>query len=117
MRTQRHSLRSPRIKMILHVDTARAALALPDAPVLLKGARTVNRRLISAGRNSNVVCAAISCDCAFALRVRRRVVGAIGFHNVVFDQGVARPAVDSEVAVALRGEGAAVVDCSIINNQ
>lgn len=38
------------------------------------------------------------------------VVGAVVLDHVVFDERVAGPAVDGEVAVALGGEGAAVVD-------
>jgi hypothetical protein len=38
------------------------------------------------------------------------VVGAVGFEDVVLDQGVLAPAVDGEVGVALRRVGTLEVD-------
>ena len=110
MRAQTHTLRRPRIEVGLHIDTAAGPLGLANAPVLLKGAGAINRGLVSAGRDSNVISAAISVDGTLALGVGGRVVGTEVLDDVVFDERVASPAVHSEVAVALWREGAAVVD-------
>jgi hypothetical protein len=45
--------------------------------------------------------------------LRGGVVGAEVFHHVVFDQGVAGPAVDGEVGVAAGGVGAGVGDGAV----
>jgi hypothetical protein len=110
MRAQPHPICRPRIEVILHIDTARTALTLPNTPILLKGANTINRRLVSASRHSNVVGSAVGSDSALALRVGGGVVCAVGFDDVVFNERVAGPAVNGEVAVALGLEGTAVVD-------
>lgn len=110
MASQGHSLLCPRIKVILHIDTPATALSLANAPVLLERAGAVDAGLVDARAERNVVGAAVGGDGSLALRVGGRVVGAVGFDDVVFDEGVACPAVDGEVTVSLRGEGAAVVD-------
>lgn len=113
MRAQPHPISSPRIKVILHIDTARTALTLPNTPILLKGLSTINRRLVNASRHSDVVGSAIGSNSAFALRVGGGVERAVGFNDVVFNERVAGPAIDGEVAVALGLEGTTIVDGSL----
>jgi hypothetical protein len=97
MRPQLLSILAPRIKMRLDINTAPNTLLLPDRPKLLERARSINRRLVGSRRLQNVVRAAVSGDGALLLSSRSGVVRAVGFDNVVLDQGVARPAVQRDV--------------------
>jgi hypothetical protein len=100
----------PGVKVILHVHAATNALSSAYRPVLLERPCAIDRRLVGAGRNRDIVCAAISLEAALALRTTAGVVGAVGFDDIVLDKGIASPAVDGKIAVTLRVEGAAVVD-------
>lgn len=113
MSPELHPLLRPSIEMRLHIDTTAAALRLPDTPVLLKCAGAVDAGLVDARAERDVVDAAVGGDGAFALGVGGGVIGTVGFDDIVFDKGVASPAVDGEVTVALRGEGTAVVDGAV----
>jgi len=103
-----HALASPRIKVRLHIHASTGALVLAHRPVLLKGLGTINRRLVSTRALRNLVAGAIRGHGALVLGLARRVVCAEVLDNVVLDEGVARPAVDGEVAVAIGVVGAAV---------
>ena len=105
-----HTIARPSIEVVLHVDAATAALGLADRPILLKGPRAINGRLVGARRQRNIIVAAISVHAPFALRTAAGIVRAVILDDVVFYERVARPAVHGEVAVALGLEGAAIVD-------
>jgi hypothetical protein len=85
--------------MCFDVDHATNALLLPDRPVLLERACTIDTWLIVAGSLQDVVSAAISSDGSLLLSSRSRVVRPVGLDNVVFNQWVAGPAVQRDVAV------------------
>jgi hypothetical protein len=78
-------------------------LLLPNGPELLEGGCSVDRRLVSACGLEDVVGAAVSGNGTLLLSSRTGVVRAIGFDNVVFDQGVAGPAVQRNVRVDVAG--------------
>lgn len=100
----------PGIKVSLHVDAAAHTLLGADRPVLLKGPLAIDGRLVVAGGDKDIICAAVGLERALALGAAAGVVGAVRFNDVVFNKRVASPAVDSEVAVTLGVEGATVVD-------
>ena len=95
--------------MVLHVYTATAPLVTSDRPVLLKGPSTINRWLVDACRHINVVITTVAERAAFALPAAARIEIAKVLDDVVFDEWVARPAVDGQISVALRVKGAAIV--------
>lgn len=96
----------------MHIYGATDALLGTDRPILLKSTGAINGRLVGTRGNRHIVCATVGGDTAFALGTAARIVCAVGFDHVVFDEWVASPAVDGEVTVALGIERAAVVDCA-----
>jgi hypothetical protein len=97
MGPQRHATSLPTIKVILHGHAALGALVLAHRPVLLEGLGAVDRRLVDAGRHTNLVGAAVGLEGALGLGAAvacTGVVGAVGLDDVVFDQRGAGPAVD-----------------------
>lgn len=110
MVAETHALLSPGVEVVLHVDATACALGLTDRPVLLKGLGAIDGRLVYTSGLGNGVCAAVSVEGTLALGVAGGVVGAEALNDVVLDKRAASPAVDSQVAVALRLERAAVVD-------
>lgn len=110
MLSQVQPISRPRAEVVLHVDRASDTLALTNAPVLLKGAGAIDGGLVGTGRDIDVVSRAIGLVGALVLSSLAGVVGAVGFDHVVFDERVAGPAVNGEVAITRGVEGAAVVD-------
>lgn len=110
VRAEVHAELRPRVEVVLHGDGAADALGGADGPVLLEGPRAVDGGLVRARRDVDVVGAAVGRDGALELAAAAGVVRAVGLDDVVLDQGVAGPAVDGEVAVALRAERTSVVD-------
>lgn len=86
------------------------ALALADRPVLLKGRGALDGGLVGAGGLVDIVCSSVSGHGPLLCGAAGRVVGAVGFDDVVLDERVGSPAVDSEVAIAIGIEGTRVVD-------
>lgn len=92
-------------------------MLLVNLPVLLKGPRSIDGRLVSTGGGRNVVGTAVSLEAALALGSAAGVVGAVRLDHVVLHKRVAGPTVDGKVAVTLRLEGSAVVDRARIGDQ
>lgn len=114
VRAEVHALGGPGVEVVLHVDRAADALGGADGPVLLKGLRAVDRGLVGARRDVDVVGAAVGVDGALVLAAAAGVVGAVGVDDVVLDEGVPGPAVDGQVPVAARVERTTIVDGAII---
>jgi hypothetical protein len=108
---------SPSIEVILHVHTAANALRRANRPVLLESPRAIDGGLVGAGGHHNIVGAAVSCHASLALRAAGWIVRAIRFNNVVLHEGIASPAVNGEVAVALGRKGTAVVNSTGCSRQ
>jgi hypothetical protein len=100
----------PRVEMGAGVDGTARTVGLTDGPVLVERGRADDRRLVDALGAEDVVRRAIGSDRAEPLRPRAGVVGAEVLDDVVLDERVGRPAIDGEIAVAARVEGAAEVD-------
>jgi len=100
----------PGVEVVLHGDTATNALALADRPVLLEGAGTIDGRLVGAGRDIDVVVAAVGGEASLVLSTAAGVVGSERLNHVVLNQGRAGPAVDSKVTIARGTEATTVVD-------
>lgn len=105
-----HTLLVPSVEVVLHVDAAADALLLAHRPELLEGPGALDGRLVVAGRDKDVIVAAIRVDGALPLCTAGRVVGAVRLNNIVLNERVAGPAVDGEVAIALGSKVAAIVD-------
>jgi hypothetical protein len=107
---QVHASIGPSIEVCLDIHGTLAALVLADRPVLVEGLGAVDGWLLHAGRLADLVAGAVGGKAAALVGVAAGVVGAVLLDDVVFDQGVAGPAVDGQVAVALDVEVAAEVD-------
>lgn len=133
MRAKVEAIASPGVEVGLHVDGAADALVLADRPVLTEGPGTVDGRLVGPGGDVDVVVATVGGDATKVLSARAGVVGSevldLRFvrsrifghgmpdtYNVVLNERVSRPAVDSQVGVALRRVRAAVVDGAVIGS-
>lgn len=108
--TQSQSLASPSVEVVCHVHTASNPLGVPHAPVLIECRGTHDTRLVIPCRLSNGISTAVGLESSQVLRPRAGVVGAVRLDDVVLNQRVGRPAIDSQVSVALGVERAAVVD-------
>jgi hypothetical protein len=99
----------PRVKMRLDINSASNTLLLPHTPKLLERTCAVDTRLIRPRRLQNIICGTVGCDRSVLLGCTARVVTAVRLDDVVFDPGVAGPAVEGDVGVYVgRVPGAAV---------
>lgn len=103
---------APGIEMVSNSDRAAGTVVAAHRPVLVKGGRSDDGRLVDALRAVNVVDAAVRRHLAQLGGARGRVVGAKVLDDVVLDQRVLGPAVDGEVAVAVGVVAAGEVDGS-----
>lgn len=104
----------PGVEVVGHVDRATGALALADAPVLVKGSSAVDRGLVDTSRLVDAVGSAIAGEGAHLGSTGRGVVGAKVLDDVVLDERAPGPAVDGKVRVAVGLVGTGVVDGSVI---
>ena len=72
--------------------------------------------LVDASRLGNLVGSSVGLESTVVLSVGARVVRAERLNDIVLYEGVASPAVDSEVAVTLRAERATIVDGAGVRN-
>ena len=105
-----HAVLGPGVEVVLHVDGAADALGGADGPVLLEGPGAVDRGLVGAGRDVDVVGAAVGLEAALVLAAAAGVVRSVRLDHVVLDERVAGPAVDCQISVSAGVEGAAIVD-------
>jgi hypothetical protein len=96
--------------VICRVDRSTHALRRPHRPILLKGGRSLDRGLIGTSRLIDIVCTSVARDGAFFCCSRRRVVGAVRFHDVVLDERGSRPAIYGQVRHPARSERPRVRD-------
>ena len=94
MRSQCHSKGSPCLKVSTDIDGSARAVTGTNGPVLLEGRRSLNGRLIGAGRLEDLVGAAVHSDGTLRACGRRGIVVTEAFDDVVLNQGVLGPAVD-----------------------
>ena len=115
VRAQVHAVLPPSVEVARRADGAANVasgilLGVADGPELLEGLSTVDRGLVVASGLEDIVVGSIAVDGTLPLGSGRGVVGAVGLDDVVLDQGVASPAVHSEVAVSVGVVVALVVD-------
>lgn len=110
MSTQVHSQLSPSIEVVGGGNSSANSLVLADGPVLSEGSGSLNGSSIGTGSRVDIVNGSVRGDGALVCASTAGVVVAVGLDDVVLDQGVSGPAIDGEIAVAARGEGAAVGD-------
>jgi hypothetical protein len=93
---------SPGVEVSTSVDGSAGSLVAADRPVLLEGlAVTLDGRSTVASADSNVIDGSIDVDLTLLLSTGRGVVGAEVLDDVVLNERVAGPAVNSEVAVTV----------------
>lgn len=102
---------SPGVEVSAGVDGSAGSLVAADGPVLLEGlAVTLDGRSTVASADSNVVDGSIDIDLTLLLSTGRGVVGAEVLDDVVLNERVAGPAVNSEVAVTVGVVATRVLD-------
>lgn len=89
--------------MITGGDGASDTLAATHTPVLLESLGSLDARRVGSRADIDVVDAAVGRHLALLCRAGRWIVGAEGFDDVVFHEGVASPAVEGEVGVSVGG--------------
>ncbi|CAF3503341.1 unnamed protein product [Fusarium graminearum] len=101
----------PGVEVSTGVDGSAGSFVAADGPVLLEGlAVTLDGRSTVASADSNVVDGSIDVDLTLLLSTGRGVVGAEVLDDVVLNERVAGPAVNSEVAVAVGAVVTRVLD-------
>ena len=75
VRAQVETVAGPRLEVVVHIDRAADTPVLANGPVLLEGPGAVDRRLVDAGRDVDVVDAAVSGEAALELGAGAGVVG------------------------------------------
>lgn len=106
--TQVHAQLSPSIEVVGSGNSSSDSLVLANGPVLGEGSGSLDGSGVGAGSCVDIVDGSIGGDGALVRASTAGVVVAVGLDDVVLDQGVSGPAIDGEIAVAARGEGAAV---------
>lgn len=94
MVSKRQPKRPPRIVMLAHRDLPAHALLRADGPVLLERARALDRRLVHARAGVQVVRALLEGEVPAERPGLARREDVVGVDDVVFDERVARPAVE-----------------------
>lgn len=92
----------PRIEVVPNRDGPAGALGRADGPELVEGPGALDGRLVNAGGLVDVVGSAIALHGADERGRAAGVERAVGLDDVVLDEGALGPAVDGEVAVAVR---------------
>jgi len=90
--------------------TSGVLLWVADRPELLEGLSSINGRLVDAGGLQDVIGSTVASHGSLPAGSRAGVVRAVGLDDVVLDEWVASPSVDSEVAVTVGLVCARVVD-------
>ena len=103
---QVHAVLPPSVEVACSADgtadlTTRVLLGVANGPELLEGLGAVDRGLVVASGLEDVVVGSVAVDGTLPLSSGGGVVGAVRLDDVVLDERVASPAVDSEVAVAV----------------
>jgi hypothetical protein len=102
----------PRVEVVPRRHRPARPVVLTHSPELLERLRSLDRWLVRPRRLEDVVVAAVRVHRADLLRTRGRVVSPVRLDDVVLDQRVLGPAVDRQVAVAVRLVVGVVVDCA-----
>lgn len=89
--------------MISNINRTTAPLAPPYREVLLESPRTINRRRIRPRVGADIINRTVRSHGASDRLARAWIVLAEVLEDVVFDEGVAGPAIDAEVGVAVVG--------------
>lgn len=92
----------PFIKVPTHSHRPPDTLLLPDRPILLKGPRPFNRRLVDPRALEDLVRPLLKGEVSLGRPRLVRSQVAVGLDHVVLDQGVLGPAIHGEVARAGR---------------
>ena len=112
MSSQVHAQSAPGVEVVGHGDSAAGTLGGAHRPVLGEGLGAFDGGSIVANGRVDVVSATVGVDSAPEGTAAAGVVCTIRLNNVVLNQGVGGPAVDSQVAIAAGVEAASVVDGS-----
>jgi len=112
MTTQAQSGGGPGVEVVASSDGSTCDFGGTDGPVLVESRSAFDTRLIRTGGFVDVVSAAVAGDRAFqGPATAAGIVGAVGFYDIVLDEGRSGPPIYREVAIAARAEGAGEVYC------
>lgn len=100
----------PGLEVSTGVDGSAGTLVASNRPVLLKGLVTLNRGGVDTGADVDVIDRSVNGDLTLLLAAGRGVVGAEVLNDVVLDERVLGPSVNSEVAVAVDVVSTRVLD-------
>lgn len=103
----------PGVEMGRDIDGASRALITTNGPVLLEGLGSVNRRSVGPGGLIEVVGRAINGNLTLLRGAGRGVIGTEVFNDIILNERVSSPAIDSKIAITVRFISAGVVDGSI----
>lgn len=101
MGAKRHAMRGPGVKMVARGHRATDSMRCANRPVLRESLSTVDRRSVDTSRRVDVVGAAIRLNGPLEFTAGAGIVRAKTLNNVVLDERVAGPAVNSQVRVAI----------------
>lgn len=99
--------------MVSGGDGSSDALGATDRPVLLKGSGAFNRGCVGASAHIDIVGTAVAGHLALLGSTAGWVVCAEGFDDVVLNERIFGPAVESEVAVAVWVVCSRILDSSV----
>lgn len=100
----------PGLEVSTGVDGSAGTLVASDRPVLLKGLVAFNRGSVDTGTDVDVIDRSVNGHLTLLLAAGRGVVGAEVLNDVVLDERVLGPSVNSEVAVAVDVVSTRVLD-------
>lgn len=100
----------PGLEVSTGVDRSAGTLVASNRPELLKGLVTLNGGGVDTGADVDVVDRSVNSDLTLLLAAGRGVVGAEVLNDVVLDERVLGPSVNSEVAVAVDVVSTGVLD-------
>lgn len=108
-----HSEPAPGIHVIVSSYSTSSTFVAPDRPMLIKRLNAIDRWLLNASWDVNVVSVAIGGHGAFVCSTWGRIVRSEIFNNVVLNQRISSPSIYSEITVAIWIICSGVIDGSI----
>ena len=92
--------RPPSIEVLLRRDRSTNPLLRTNGPVLLEGPRSLDRRLVDAGAGVKHVCAFLEGEVSLQGPRLSGCENVVGLDDIVLDERVPSPPVESKVAWA-----------------
>jgi hypothetical protein len=88
--------------MVACSDGATHALGLADRPILIEGGSSLNRWLVDALVQVDIVGATVTGNGALVGASGGWVVVTVGFDDVIFNEGIGHPSINREIRVSCK---------------